>query len=501
MEDKVILERLKELSTNFTDPTSPVAIILAAGQGKRIKSNNSKMLHKIWGVPTVVRVAQSASLGLESPNQIVVVGIKAIEVASALGRAEGRRFALQAEQKGTGHAVQVALEKAGLSNAHRDYYVLPGDMGLITAETIASLKKAFKQSQAQMMVMVGNFQGDPSQNYYGRIVRVPEKDSAGLSSGDDCGKIIQIIEHRDILALPPDKPYLLQYRGRTYAFSRQQLLENREYNSGLYAFQGEHLFKLISQLGYNNVQGEMYLTDLIYLFNQAGLTVLGYQVLQEEELLGFNDKYVLNQMEQIARQKVYSKLGSIVHIVDSHNFFIAEDVIAHLLELDRQGLARDIVIREGAQLGQGVRLNEGVQIGRAAKLEGNIYLGKGVFIGDAVQISCYPQQRIIIGENTVILKDDVLKGNITIGKHCQIESSVRLTGSDEDPLIIGDHVQIKGDTYIYGSKIDAHCQIINCILHRVQIICQRDARGLVIPVGYIFPPPQGKECVKPLPPH
>ncbi|RPJ05907.1 MAG: multidrug transporter, partial [Spirochaetaceae bacterium] len=264
---------LAGLSSMFSKDKSPVAIVLAAGQGKRIKSRRSKMLHTIWGVPTVVRVARAAAEGLQSPDQIIVVGIKAREVAETAGKLPGRKYALQAEQKGTGHAVKIALQSMAKENLDRDFYIIPGDMGLLDTATVRSFREAFQESRAEMMVMVGTYQGDPRDNYYGRILQVPEHDISGNPSGEDRGKIIQILEHRDILAIDPAIPYKTEFHGRTYSFQQQELLDIRFYNSGFYAFSGKHLSEHIDKLGYENVQGEMYLTDLIYLFNKSGLVV------------------------------------------------------------------------------------------------------------------------------------------------------------------------------------------------------------------------------------
>ncbi len=490
--DTAVRSRLTGLSTLFTDRDSPVAVILSAGQGKRIKSHRSKMLHHIWGVPSVVRVARAASLGLDSPNQVVVVGIKAGEVAEALGKQPGRIFVLQAEQKGTGHAVQVALAAVAAADHDRDFFVFPGDMGLIDTPTVHAFREAFAESGAHMMVMVGTYTGDPAANYYGRILRVPEKDAGGVPSGDLTGKIIQIVEYKDILALDREKPYCVALGDRRYAFSRDHLLGLREYNSGLYAFQGKHLADLVSRLGSANAQGELYLTDLIYLFNREGLAVAGAPPLRESTLLGFNDKAVLRQMHGIARNEVYEKLNKIISIADKDDFFIADDVVDHLLTLDRAGAASDIGIGAGASLGAGVRL------ARGARLEGNIMLGKGVFIGESARLSAFAHQTLRIGEGTIILKDDVLKGNITVGAGCLIEAPVRLTGSDEHPLIIGDRVRLKGDSYVYGSRIESDCVIINCILRTVNVSCRRDPKGEVVPVCYVFPEPTGRESISPL---
>lgn len=493
-----LADTLATFSPGFKTETGPVSVILAAGHGKRIKSHRSKMLHAVWGVPTVVRVCRTAQQGLESDDQIVVVGIKAEEVVRAVGAHPGRLFALQREQKGTGHAVKAGLDAVPRDGLERDFYIFPGDMGLLDTLTVRSFKQTFMASGAHMMVMVGTYSGNPEDNYYGRIIRVPDKDAEGKASGAAKGRIIQIMEHKDILSLKDDVPYTVNYGGRMYNFSRRELLAIREFNTGVYAFKGRYLAELLTQVGFDNVQGEMYLTDLIYLFNKAGLTVNGAPAIHEESVLGFNDKAVLGQMQAIARAQVYEKINKIVSIADKHNFFIADEVVENILEIDKTGASLDIWLGEGVSLAGQVKLNEGVRIEKNARLEGNIILGRGVFIGESVYLSCYPGQTMRIGNNTRILHGNIIKGNVTIGGDCLIETPVRLTGSDEHPLSVGQNVRIKGATYIFGSAIEDNAFIINCIFRQKRISALWDAEGRPCAISYIFPPATGREAVKDL---
>ena len=146
-----IAEKIKGLSTELVEPVKELAIILAAGHGKRLKSEKSKMLHEILGVPTVERVYNACKKGIEKVNTIIVVGIKALDVVEYLGKREKNIYVYQEVQLGTGHAVQVALE--GLRNIPDDaiVYVLPGDMGLIDSETLQQLREEFIKSKADMI--------------------------------------------------------------------------------------------------------------------------------------------------------------------------------------------------------------------------------------------------------------------------------------------------------------------------------------------------------------
>ena len=260
-----VYKKIDEFSSPVNSKVKEIAIILAAGHGKRIKSQKSKMLHKIWDTPTVERVYNACRLAIKGINIIVVVGIKAKDVIEVIGKRKATLFGYQETQNGTGHAVQVALQKLNSSFNNGIIYVLPGDMGLIDKETIGSMRKEFLKSKSDMLVLTGLYDGNPGENLYGRIIRVKDTDENGNSSGDDSGKVIEIIEHKDILALKDDKPYKIKFNGKTYSYTKKELLKNNEFNSGVYAFDFKKLTSLINSLSSDNVQNEIYITEMISL--------------------------------------------------------------------------------------------------------------------------------------------------------------------------------------------------------------------------------------------
>ncbi|NOX16691.1 MAG: NTP transferase domain-containing protein, partial [Chlorobi bacterium] len=264
---------IQQFSDEFDYSLKETAIVLAAGHGKRIKSHTSKMLHEIWGKPTSQRVAEACETGLKEANVILVVGIKAAEVIQKLGKKVNRSYVLQAVQNGTGHAVQVAIENIDETKYDGTVFVFPGDMGLIDAETVEEFKKEFYSSGGDMTVLTGVYKGDPANNNYGRIVRVKEKDRNGNPSGEDYGKVIEIKEHKDILKLGEDELYTVSFRGKEYSFTKQELIENNEFNSGVFAFKFRLLKELINNIDTDNAQGEIYLTDMISIFNNSGYSV------------------------------------------------------------------------------------------------------------------------------------------------------------------------------------------------------------------------------------
>ncbi|MFA7564284.1 MAG: NTP transferase domain-containing protein [Candidatus Neomarinimicrobiota bacterium] len=493
-----LIEYLQSLSGEIDPKQGSVAIILAAGHGKRIKSERSKMLHEIWGVPTVVRVANAASKGLASNNQIIVVGIKACEVAESAGKRANRIFVYQTEQKGTGHAVKEALSAISQNGHIKDIYIFPGDMGLITPAVVSELKRRFEQSGCGLALLTGNYKGEPEANSYGRIIRVPARTATGEPSGEDEGRVIEIKEHKDILAIPESGFYTTVYNGKKYQFKRSELLGITEYNTGVYAMKFDLAQRFIHQLTPDNVQGELYLTDIIGLFNANKIEVEAYPVDDESAVIGFNVKSVLQEMENIARRKVWKLLRDIIYIEDENDFFIADEVVIRILEMDKINPPLDIEIGKGVHISSGVHLERGVKIRAGSLLNGNIHLGVGTVVQENVSLSTYPNQQMTIGKNCVIMRGDLIKGNITIGDNTSIESSVIITGSSEYPTIIGKNVVIKGTTYIFGSIIEDDLFIEHSVLKckRVERTVRKD--GTIQPVRWVMPQPQGLDIVRDL---
>ncbi len=493
---KNINQTVEKLSSDLNFKFKEVAILLAAGHGKRIKSHKSKMLHKIWEVPTVERVYNACKNGIEKINVIMVVGIKANDVMNVIGRRNCTSFAYQEVQNGTGHAVQVALEKIDKKSFNGIVYVLPGDMGLIDEETMQSFRTNFINSKTDMMVLTGRYEGEPQNNSYGRIVRVKDKDSNGKSSGKDKGKVIRIMEYKDILALNDEKPYKVKYNGKEYSYTKNELIENNEFNSGVYAFKYKNLIELIGKLSSNNVQKEIYITDLIALFNKKGYTVSASSPDKQYVVMGFNNKSVLKEMESIAREHVYNKLKDIIEISDPDDFFIHESVVDDILKLDKIGTPLDITLGKGVYIGKEVKLNYNLTFKNDCYINGNVHFGQNIIVYQNVHLSCFPGQILKIGNDVQILWGNIIKGNITIGDRARIESSVNMTGSDDFPLRIGTGVLIKGTSYIFGSVIEDYVHIEHSVIIRKKIKALQSGDGSIKPVRFYLPPPDGIDAIE-----
>lgn len=485
-----ILKTIKELNSEI-DLTSPeISVILAAGHGKRIKSEIPKMLHKIWEVPTVLRVVNVVAEGMNNHNEIIVVGMKGDEVAREIGKRPHTAFVYQEEQKGTGHALQMAFEAFKGKKYNGNIYVFPGDMGLVTTEAVRKFKEEFESSGFDMMVLTALYKGKAENNYYGRMLRVPERGEGPTKQG---GQVIEVMEYKDILNLAND--YMVNFDNRRFKFTREELLNIKEFNGGVYAFKGPRLREHIKGLTVDNIQGELYLTELISIFNRCGLSVGAASTSDHTVVLAFNIKSVWKDMEAIARNRIYDKLKNIITVEDKEDFFIADEVVEGILALDREEGALDIVIGKGVCIHRGVKLDKGGHIKKNSILKGNIELGRDVTIGENVSLSTYPHQTMKIGRGSEIFKGDIIKGNVQIGEKCRLESSVNITGSDNCPTRIGNHITIKGTSYIFGSLIEDEVWIEHSVLKNkwVQKVLRGD--GSVCPIRYYLPQPEGIDSI------
>ncbi len=449
------------------------------------------MLHEIWGVPTVERIHRAVRTGLPGANISAVVGVKAESVARTVGAGPRTRYAYQREQNGTGHAVQTALAERTPKGARR-CYVLPGDMGLLTAGELRAFHRAFVRSRCDMMVLTGMYDGPAGENYYGRIVRTKPRTAEGKKSRYP-DMVIEIKEHRDILAL--DTTYTVDYRGERFEYTRDELLGIREFNSGVYGFRMKPLLTHINCIGSENAQGEVYLTDLIAMFNRGGLKVGARPATDPSVVLGFNNKSVLKEMDTIARRRVYDRLKDIITFDDPDNFFLADEVVEQIVGLDKAGKPLDIFVGQGVYVGADVTVNLGMHLGRNVTVRGGVRFGRNVCIGEGSSLGTYAGQRIELGDNVEIMVADQLNGAISVGEGARLEGGVRLTGSSEHPVRIGRGVRIKGSTYLYGCTVEDGVSMEHCFMKRKRVRAVKREDGSIQPVRFYRPMPEGMDSV------
>lgn len=485
---------IKKYSSPLSYNESTLSIILAAGHGKRIKSETSKMLHTIWGEPSITRVSHAVKAGLGTNNQIIVVGTKASEVIESVGIHQNTAFAYQDVQKGTGHATQIALEKVQNTDVFEAIFIFPGDMGLLSVDAVQKIKEDFLHSNLDMVIMTGQFNENPYENYYGRIIRVPEKDMDGQPSPCS-GEVIEIMEFKDIMSIPDNDCYEIEHKGQRYSFSKDTLIRIPEFNAGVYGFKAGAIINNIRKIQSDNIQSEFYLTDLVSILNKNGLKVGISCASDNDAILGFNNKSVLKAMETIARNRVYEKIKDTITIEDKESFFIHDKVVDRIIELDQQGEAVDIYIGSGVHLGKNVYLKKGVKIEKNTVIEGTVHIGEYTHIGSACSMDNYPGQKIMIGQRCDLLTGSVIRGEVKMGDNLRIESGVRITGNTDYPATIENNVLIKGTTYIFGSYIEKDVEIEHCVLKRkrVERIVKKD--GSIQPIRYCLPLPEGLDSL------
>ncbi len=244
--------------------SAPAAVILAAGKSTRMKSELPKVLHPILGRPMIDYVLDAArSAGCE--KIVVIVGHKAEEVKAALSHHPDVEFALQADQKGTGHAVMMSAEN--LAEHDGPVLVLAGDTPLLKGSSLSRLLEVQQQQNAACVVGTAITEANEG---LGRIVR------------DTNGSFLRIVEQKD--ATPEEAAIL-------------------EINTGCFAFDGRQLFKALNQVRPNNNQAEYYLTDCAEILLKDGETVLAETAFTIQEALGVNTQEQLAEVADILQQE------------------------------------------------------------------------------------------------------------------------------------------------------------------------------------------------------
>ncbi len=244
--------------------------ILAAGKGTRLKSKRAKVLHSVAGKPLLRHVIDAALQVVAPADIFVIVGHQAQLVQQAMA-ATGVHFVLQAEQSGTGHAVQCLASSVA---AYDDLLVLSGDVPLITAETIARLRDFHLVQKAAMTILTAR----PENPFgYGRVLRASPNQA----------EVLAIVEQKSLTAAQMDAP---------------------EINSGIYAFRTQPLFAQIHKLTTSNAHGEYYLTDMAALLHQAGERVVALTAEDENQVLGANTIAEMMQLDNAMRMATAQRL-------------------------------------------------------------------------------------------------------------------------------------------------------------------------------------------------
>ncbi|MGH8433002.1 MAG: bifunctional UDP-N-acetylglucosamine diphosphorylase/glucosamine-1-phosphate N-acetyltransferase GlmU [Pseudomonas sp.] len=342
-------------------------VILAAGQGTRMRSALPKVLHPVAGKSMLGHVIDSARQ-LQPQSIQVVIGHGAETVRERLA-ADDLSFVLQAQQLGTGHAVAQALPKLSAENV----LILYGDVPLIEVDT---LQRLLKQVSAEQLGLLTVDLNDPTG--YGRIVR------------DEQGVVKAIVEHKD--ATPAQRSIC-------------------EGNTGILAVPGKRLAEWLGRLSNNNAQGEYYLTDVIAMAVADGLVVATEQPLDAMEVQGANDRMQLAELERHYQKRAARQLmaqgvtlrdparfdvrGEVIVgrdvLIDINVILEGRVVIEDNVEIGPNCVIKNSTLRKGAVIKasshiEGAELGEGSDAGPFARLRPGSVLGAKAHVGNFVEL-------------------------------------------------------------------------------------------------------------------
>ncbi|MGQ7278603.1 bifunctional UDP-N-acetylglucosamine diphosphorylase/glucosamine-1-phosphate N-acetyltransferase GlmU [Brevibacillus thermoruber] len=378
------------------------AVVLAAGQGTRMKSKLYKVLHPVCGKPMVQHVVDTlASMRVE--DVIVVVGHGADAVRSTLG--ERVTYALQKEQLGTAHAVQQAVPF--LQAKEGTTFILYGDVPLLSEETLTALLRYHEEQQAAATVLTAVV---PDPTGYGRIVR------------SETGEVLRIVEHKD--ATPSERAI-------------------REINTGIYCFDNQKLLKALAQVKNDNAQGEYYVTDCIGILRQAGEKVAAFEAVDPDETMGVNDRAQLAEAEAYMRRRIavrHMKNG--VTIVDPASTYIEADVV----------IGADTVIQPGTFLRAGTTIGADCVIGPQADLT-NVQVADRVTISYSVMVDARVEADSTVGPFAYVRPGTEIGPNVKIGDFVELKNA-KIGKGTKVP-----HLSYVGDAEI-GEGVNIGCGTI-----------------------------------------
>lgn len=380
------------------------SLILAAGMGTRMKSKMPKVLHKVCGKELTAWVIDaSKKAGAESV--CAVVGHCADMVKDTLG--DVCEYALQAEQKGTGHAVMQAMDF--IKSVKGEVVILNGDTPLITADAIKSAVAYHREQGNKATVITAIL---PDATGYGRIVR------------DSDGSVLKIVEQKD--ATDEEKKI-------------------KEINSGMYVFDGAALAGALTKLTPNNAQGEYYLTDTLEILRNEGERVGGYAIADNDEIRGINDRVQLNEAEKIMQKRInesYMRLGVTIHNPES------------------------VYIEDGVEIGMDTEIDQNVRIKAGTRIGSNCYIGSGTtldnaLIHDNVEILSSVILSGEIGSGTHVGPFAYVRPGSKVGEDVKVGDFVEVKNST-----IGNGTKISHLTYIgdsdVGERVNFGCGTVTC---------------------------------------
>lgn len=380
-------------------------VILAAGQGTRMRSGLPKVLHPIAG-QAMVRHVIAAAAALNSQKTVAVVGHGAAVVESALADT-GVQFVLQSPQLGTGHAVQMALPALQSLPADGQVLILYGDVPLIQPATLRALLQAAGDGVGLVTQHLDNPTG------YGRIVR------------DGTGKVLCNVEEKD-------------------ATDEQRKIT--EINTGILCLPAKHIAGWLGALSNQNAQGEYYLTDLLGMAVQAGVPVHTVNPQHDWEVAGVNSKVQLAVLERVWQRHQAEQL-------------MIEGVrLADPARIDVRGTltcGRDVGIDVGCVFEGTVVLEEGVQIGPYCVL-------RDVTVKAGARIDAFSHlNQAEVGPDAVVGPYARLRPGSTLGAGAHVGNFVELKNTQLGAGSKANHLAYVGDATV-GERVNIGAGTITC---------------------------------------
>ncbi|SEJ23907.1 UDP-N-acetylglucosamine pyrophosphorylase /glucosamine-1-phosphate N-acetyltransferase [Deinococcus reticulitermitis] len=400
----------------MTEHSRPLdVLILAAGQGTRMKSNLPKVLHPVAGRP-MVAWAVKAAFELGARRTVVVTGHGAERVEAALAGSDVT-FARQTQQLGTGHAFlcgAAALPQPE-PGAGADILVLYGDTPLLRTETLRALVESHRTQGSAMTVLTGEL---PDATGYGRIVR------------GEGGEVERIVEQKD--ATPAERAI-------------------REFNSGVYVFDAQAP-ELAREIGNTNASGEYYLTDLLGLYHAQGAHVRAFRLDDPQEVLGANDRVGLTELERILQRRIQGE-----HLRAGVSLSLPETILIE----DTVQLARDVTVEPGVILRGATRVAEGVTIGAYSVVTDSV-IEEGVVIKphsvlEGARVGAGSE----VGPFARLRPGSVLAGGVHIGNFVETKNARLASGVKAGHLAYLGDVTIGEETNVGAGTIVANFDGVN----------------------------------------
>ena len=390
-----------------------LVLILAAGEGTRMRSSLAKVLHEANGRSMLGHVLE-ATRPLAAASTCVVVGHQRELVQAHLEAGyPAVRTAVQDEQHGTGHAVRVALEQLdadGLDVHAGTVMVLTGDTPLLTSATLDALHRAHVDAGAAATVLTAIVDDATG---YGRILR-----------GED-GAVLGIVEHKD-------------------ATDDQRAI--REFNSGIYVFDLGLLRGALTRLTTDNAQGEEYLTDVLAILRADGHRVAASIAGDADEVMGVNDRVQLSLASRLLRDRINEQhMRAGVTIIDPTTTWIEDGV----------SIGRDVVIEPNTFLRGATRIDEGAVVGPDTMLRDCTVLA-GASVVKSHATGAVVGARATVGPYTYLRPGTVLGERAKAGAYVEMKAAVVGNGSKVPHLSYVGDAEIGDDTNIGAATIFAN---------------------------------------------